>query len=128
MPKEISGEEKALVCFDYIYHAMRGKHVLQQAGFDMREVSPPVEYRTGCDLALELSSRDVEAAERILDEKSVLVMDVLFLPKDTKLAPAYLSKLIKTKDIGDYTMVRCGNMKITYRKGVGTIVNISGGA
>jgi len=94
----------------------------------MREVSPPVEYRTGCDLALELSSRDVEAAERILDEKSVLVMDVLFLPKDTKLAPAYLSKLIKTKDIGDYTMVRCGNMKITYRKGVGTIVNISGGA
>ncbi len=127
MPKQIPGEEKALICFDYIYHAMRGKHVLEQAGFDMREVSPPVEYRTGCDLALELSSKDVEAAERALAENKVLVMDTLFLPKDTRLAPAYLSRLIKVTDFSDYTMVRCGNAKITYRKGVGTIVNISGG-
>src|SRR3989338_888063 len=98
---------------------MRGKHVLEQAKFNMREVSPPVEYRTGCDLALELSSKDVEAAEHLLDEKEVLVMDILFLPKDTKLSPAYLSKLIKITDLGDYTMARCGNMKITYRKGLG---------
>jgi len=127
LPKEIPEEEKALICFDYIYHAMRGKHVLEQAKFKMREVSPPAEYRTGCDLALELDSKDVEAAERVLDEQQVLVMDVLFLPRDTKLSPAYLSKLIKVTDLGDYTMVRCGNMKITYRKGLGTIVNISGG-
>ena len=127
MPKEIPEEEKALICFDYIYHAMRGKHVLEQAGFDMREVSPPVEYRTGCDLALELSSKDVEAAERALAENNVLVMDTLFVPKDAKLSPAYLSRLIKITDFSDYTMVRCGNAKITYRKGVGTIVNISGG-
>ncbi len=106
---------------------MRGKHVLEQAKFKMREVSPPVEYRTGCDLALELNSKDVESAERVLDENKVLMMDVLFLPKDTRLQPAYLSKLIKVTDLGDYTMVRCGNMKITYRKGVGTIVNVSGG-
>jgi hypothetical protein len=75
--KEIPEEEKALICFDYIYHAMRGKHVLEQAKFKMKEVSPPAEYRTGCDLALELDSKDVGAAERILDEGS-LVMDVLF--------------------------------------------------
>ena len=54
-------------------------------------------------------------------------MDILFMPKDTKLVPVYLTKLIKTVDYGDYMMVRCGNMKITYRKGAGTIVNISGG-
>ena len=127
MPKEAPEEEKALIVFDYIYHAMRGKHVLDQAGFKMREVAPPVEYRTGCDLALELSATDVDAAERVLDEKDVLVLDILFMPKDTKLVPVYLAKLIKTTDFGDYMMVRCGNMKITYRKGVGTIVNISGG-
>jgi len=127
LPKEAPEEEKALIVFDYIYHAMRGKHVLDQAGFKMREVAPPVEYRTGCDLALELSATDVDAAERVLDEKDVLVLDILFMPKDTKLVPVYLAKLIKTTDFGDYMMVRCGNMKITYRKGVGTIVNISGG-
>ena len=127
MPEEAPEEEKALIVFDYIYHAMRGKHVLDQAGFKIREVAPPVEYRTGCDLALELSATDVDAAERVLDEKDVLVLDILFMPKDTKLVPVYLAKLIKTTDFGDYTMVRCGNMKITYRKGAGTIVNISGG-
>jgi hypothetical protein len=124
---EAPEEEKALIVFDYIYHAMRGKHVLEQAGFKIKEVAPPPEYRTGCDLALELSAKDVDAAERVLEEKDVLVMDILFLPKDTKLVPVYLGTLIKVTDFGGYTMVRCGNMKITYTKGVGTIVNISGG-
>lgn len=120
-------EEKALVIFDYIYYAMRGSHVLKEAGFEMREVAPPPEYRTGCDLAVEISADDVDAAERLLDEKNVLVMDILFMPKDAKLSPLFLTKLVKIVDFGDYKMVRCGNMKITYAKGTGTIVNISGG-
>ena len=127
MPEEMPEEEKALIVFDYIFHALRGKHVLEQAGLKIKEVAPPPEYRTGCDLALELSATEVDKAERILDEKDVLILDILFVPKDTKLVPVYLGTLIKTKDFPDYTMVRCGNMKITYQKGTGTIVNISGG-
>jgi len=127
LPEEAPEEEKALIVFDYIYHAMRGKHVLEEAGYKIREVAPPVEYRTGCDLALELGATEVDAAERVLDEKNVIVLDILFMPKDTKLVPVYLTKLIKTTDFGDFMMVRCGNMKVTYRKGIGTIVNISGG-
>lgn len=120
-------EEKALIVFDYIYHAMRAKHVLSKSELNIREVAPPPDYRTGCDLAIELNSTDVDAAERILNENNVLVMDILFMPKGTKLVPVFLTKLTKTVDYGDYTMVRVGNMKITYRKGEGTIVNISGG-
>ena len=127
MPEGMPEEEKALIVFDYIFHALRGKHVLEEAGLKIREVAPPPEYRTGCDLALELSATEVDKAERILDEKNVLILDILFMPKDTKLVPVYLGTLIKTKDFPDYTMVRCGNMKITYQKGTGTIVNISGG-
>jgi len=127
LPKKLPEEEKALVVFDYIYHALRGKHVLEKAGLNIKEVAPPPEYRTGCDLALELSATEVDTAERILDEKNVLILDILFMPKDTKLVPVYLTKLIKTTDFPDYTMVRCGNMKITYQKGTGIIVNISGG-
>lgn len=127
MPEGTPQEEKALIVFDYIYHALRGKHVLEKAGLKIKEVAPPVEYRTGCDLALELSATEVDTAERILDEKNVLILDILFMPKDTKLVPVYLTKLIKTTDFPDYTMVRCGNMKITYQKGTGKIVNISGG-
>ena len=127
MAEEAPGQEKALVVFDYIYHALRAKHVLSEAGFSLREVAPPPEYRTGCDLAIEINATDVDEAERILDEKKVLILDILFMPKDTKLVPVYLTTLIKTVDFGDYMMVRCGNMKVTYRKGEGTIVNISGG-
>jgi hypothetical protein len=120
-------KDKALIVFDYIYHAMRAKHVLEEAGFKLREVAPPVEYRTGCDLAIELDATDVDGAENLLIEKDVLILDILFMPKGTKLTPVYLTKLIKTVDYGGYVMVRVGNMKITYQKGTGTIVNISGG-
>lgn len=119
--------EKALVVFEYIHHAMRGNHVLGQAGYKLREVAPPPEYRTGCDLALEIASEDVDAVERLLEKNDILYMDILFMPKDTKLTPVYLTKLIKTTSYVGYNMVRCGNIKITYRKGTGAIVNISGG-
>ncbi|MFC1865336.1 DUF3343 domain-containing protein [Chloroflexota bacterium] len=127
MAEVTPAEEKALVVFDYIYHALRAKHVLSEAGLKLREVAPPPEYRTGCDLAIEISATEVDKAERILDEKDVLVLDILFMPKDTTLVPVYLTTLIKTVDFPDYTMVRCGNMKITYQKGTGKIVNVSGG-
>ena len=125
MPEE--EKDKALIVFDYIYHTMRAKPVLEEAGFKVREVAPPVEYRTGCDLAVEVDATDVDAAENVLIEKGVMILDILFMPKGAKLIPVYLTKLIKTVDYGDYVMVRCGNMKITYQKGSGTIVNISGG-
>ena len=56
-----------------------------------------------------------------------MILDILFMPKGSQLVPVYLTKLMKTVDYGDYVMVRCGNMKITYQKASGTIVNISGG-
>ena len=127
MAEKAPEEEKALVVFDYIYHALQAKHVLSEAGFKLREVAPPPEYRTGCDLAIEINATDVDEAERILEEKKVIILDILFMPKDTTLVPVYLTTLIKTVDFPDYTMVRCGNMKITYQKGTGKIVNVSGG-
>jgi hypothetical protein len=120
-------KEKALIVFDYIYYAMRAKHFLEQAGYTSKEVAPPPEYRTGCDLALEINAEDVDPVERILDKNDILFMDILFLPKGSQLVPVYLANLIKVTDFAGYTMVRCGNMKVTYRKGTGTIVNISGG-
>jgi len=120
-------KDKALIVFDYIYHAMRAKPVLEEVSIQAREVAPPVEYRTGCDLAVEVDATDVDAAENILIEKGVMILDILFMPKGAKMIPVYLTTLIKTVDYGDYVMVRCGNMKITYQKGSGVIVNISGG-
>ncbi len=120
-------KDKALIVFDYIYHAMRAKHVLEEAGFNIREVAPPVDYRTGCDLSIQVGTDGVEASDDLLIEKDVLILDILFMPSSTSLTPIYLTKLIKVVDYGDYIMVRCGNMKITFVKETGKIVNISGG-
>ena len=125
MPEE--EKDKALIVFDYIYHAMRAKHVLDEAGYSLREVAPPVDYRTGCDLAIEIDATDVDSAENLLIDKDVLILDILFMPKGANLTPVYLTKLIKTVDYGEYVMVRVGNMKIAYQKETGNIVNISGG-
>ncbi|MCL2140250.1 MAG: DUF3343 domain-containing protein [Dehalococcoidia bacterium] len=125
MPEEEQG--KVLIVFDYIYHAMRAKPVLEEAGFRAREVAPPPEYRTGCDLAVEIDASDVDPAENVLIEKGVMILDILFMPKGTEFVPVYLTNLMKTVDYGEFLMVRCGNMKITYQKGSGKIVNISGG-
>ncbi|MCL2615654.1 MAG: DUF3343 domain-containing protein [Dehalococcoidia bacterium] len=125
MPEE--EKDKALIVFDYIFHAMRAKPVLEEAGLKSREVAPPVEYRTGCDLAVEIDATDVDAAEDVLIEKGVMMLDILFMPKGSEFVPVFLTNLMKTVDYGDFVMVRCGNMKITYQKGSGRIVNISGG-
>ena len=125
MPEEEKG--KVLVVFDYIFHAMRAKPVLEEAGFKAREVAPPPEYRTGCDLAVEIDATDVDEAENVLIEKGVMILDILFMPASTEFVPVYLTNLMKTVDYGNFVMVRCGNMKITYQKGSGRIVNISGG-
>lgn len=122
-----SSEEKALIVFDYIYHAMRAKHVLDKAGFKIREVAPPPEYRTGCDLAIEINAEDIDAAESLLEKERVLILDILLVPKDSKLSPVFLTQLIKTFDIDGFKMVRCGNVKVTYEKASGMVVNISGG-
>ena len=118
---------KVLIVFDYIFHAMRAKPVLEEVGIKAQEVAPPPEYRTGCDLAVEIDALDVDAAENVLIEKGVMILDVLFMPNSAEFVPVFLTNLIKTVDYGDFVMVRCGNMKITYQKGTGRIVNISGG-
>ena len=46
-------------------------------------------------------------------------------PIRVKTAP--LLDIVKVTDFGDWIMVKAGNMKITYEKASGVIVNVSGG-
>src|SRR5208283_1623355 len=105
---------------------MRAEDILIEGGFRTRSGATPSYVRTGCDLAVSVPSSDAVAAERLLNEKGISVMDVI-LKFTGGLRELQISKLVKMVDFGDYTMVRVGNMKLTYRKRDGTIVNISGG-
>ncbi|GAJ01360.1 unnamed protein product, partial [marine sediment metagenome] len=61
--------------------------------------------------------------ERLLAEKNAPYMDIFALAKGAQ----ELCEVIKVTDYGRWTMVKAANMKLTFDKESGIIVNISGG-
>ena len=119
-------EERSVFIFEHFRDGMRAEDILMGAGFRTRSGATPPDIRTGCDLAVSVPSTDSAAAERLLNANGIKVMDVL-LRFTGGLRELQVSKLVKTVDFGEYIMIRVGNMKLTYRRQDGVIVNISGG-
>ncbi len=116
-------EGTGLVLFQEVQQAMHAEKVLRAAGHVVRLVAPPPELRKGCDLAVEINLTEQPAIERLLREKDAAWISVA--PQRVGTAP--LLDVVKVTDFGQWTMVRAGNMKITYDKATGIIVNVSGG-
>jgi hypothetical protein len=112
-----------LVLFDEVQHAMIAEKALKSAGYIVKLVAPPPELRKGCDLAVEINLVEQPGIERVLRGKDVAYISVD--PVRIKTAP--LLEVVKVTDFGDWIMVKAGNMKITYEKSSGDIVNVSGG-
>ncbi|MBI2183466.1 MAG: DUF3343 domain-containing protein, partial [Thaumarchaeota archaeon] len=119
-------KEVALFLFDIFKDAMRGLHLLEKAKLGVKAGAPPPDIRTGCDLALGVDITRLPEAQKVLSQEDIKPVDIV-VTSDPELAPLQMSRLVKEVDFGDYMMVRCGNMKITYEKRNGKIVNISGG-
>jgi hypothetical protein len=120
------GLSRSLFLFELFRDAMRAEHVLRRAGFDTTAGAPPSEVRTGCDIAISVPSSQVNAAEKALGADEIPILDVVFT-SEGNLPPLQVSKLVKKVDFGEYMMIRVGNMKLTFRKSNGVVVNISGG-
>jgi len=121
--QEVKFEGGGLVIFQEVSHAMISEKMLKAAGYIMRLVAPPPELRKGCDLALEINLVEQPGIERLLIEKDMAYVSID--PIRVKTAP--LLEVVKVTDYGEWVMVKAGNMKITYEKTSGVIVNISGG-
>jgi len=112
-----------LVLFKEVQEAMRGEKTLKKAGYIVKLVAPPPELRKGCDLAVEINLVERPGIERVLGENDIAYVSIA--PVKLKTAP--LLDIVKVTDFGDWLMVKAGNMKITYEKASGVIVNVSGG-
>jgi hypothetical protein len=121
--QKVKFEGGGLVLFDEVQNAMLGEKTLKSAGYMVKLVAPPPELRKGCDLAVEINLVEQPGIERILREKDVPYVSID--PIRIKTAP--LLDVVKVTDFGKWIMVKAGNMKITYEKNNGIIVNISGG-
>lgn len=112
-----------LVLFDSVPDAMQGEKALKKAGFQVKLVAPPPELRKGCDLALEINLVEQVAIERALEETESVYIVVMPIKPGT----APLLEIVKLTDFGAWIMAKVGNMKVTFEKASGLIVNTSGG-
>ena len=86
-------------------------------------VAPPPDIRSGCDLAVEFNLIERTGVERTLRQHRIKPLDIV-VADHVGLRPLELTKEV---DFGDYLMVKAGNVKLTFEKETGRIVNISGG-
>lgn len=112
-----------VVLFTEVPDAMRAEKVLKGGGYAVRLVAPPPQLRRGCDLAVEINLVEKLGIERLLSEKDVAYVSIAPL----KIGTSELLQIVKVTDFGGWMMVRAGNMKLTFDKESGIIVNTSGG-
>ena len=112
-----------LIILKDVREAMRAESALKKCGFNIRMVAPPAKIRTGCDLAVEFDLIEQMAIERSLNQYKVKPLEIISV-NGNNLKP---SELTKEVDFGNYLMIKAGNLKLTFEKETGKIVNISGG-
>ena len=103
-----------------VIQAERG---LQAAGFRVEVKGPPPELRTGCDMVLTFPLMKEHAVRRVLEELRLTPLNVVPVSA-TMLEPV---SLFRVTDYGQWIMVQAANVKLTFERESGLIVNISGG-
>ena len=116
-------EGGGLVLFMDVQDAMQAERVLKKAGCAVKLVAPPPELRKGCDLAVEINLVEQPGIERLLKQSDVAYVNVSPL----KIGTSEILEVVRVTDFGDWTMVKAANMKLTFDKRNGVIVNTSGG-
>ncbi|MGQ9571221.1 MAG: DUF3343 domain-containing protein [Thermodesulfovibrionales bacterium] len=121
--KEGKSPDRGFLVFHNTSDVMRAEMILKKQGWDVRVMGPPPELRKGCDLVIEFPIIEQLNIIRVLEERKTPPIEVV--PVDSPLLKPI--EILKTKDYGNYIMVRAANMKLTVEKSTLKIVNISGG-
>jgi hypothetical protein len=121
--KGASFKGDGIIIFQDVSQAIQAEKVIKGAGQEVKLIAPPPEFRMGCDLALEINLVESAGIERLLKDKDVPYIGIFPLIKGT----AELCETINITDYGRWTMVKAGNMKLSFDKTSGIIVNTSGG-
>jgi len=112
-----------IIVFEDVPQALQAEKIIKKAGYAVRLIAPPPAFRMGCDLALEINLVEKPAIERIFKKEGASCAEIMPITKGT----AELCEIVKISDLGNWTMVKAANMKMTFDKSSGVIVNISGG-
>ncbi|MGB9660898.1 MAG: putative Se/S carrier-like protein [Moorellaceae bacterium] len=112
---------RGIIIFPSVEEALKAEKIIQRAGHECRLVAPPPHLRQGCDLALEVELIEQTALVRALEGK------VAYLGLYPLEGSAEMLRIVKVVSFPRHVMVKAGNMKLTYDRSSGVIVNLSGG-
>ncbi len=115
-------EGGGLILFQAVDEAITAEKILKAENYEVKLVAPPPRLRKGCDLAVEINITENPGIERVLKSKEANFVEIVPLKGEGDLLD-----VVKTKDFGDALMIKAGNMKLTFDKKTGVILNISGG-
>ena len=68
---------RGLLIFDHITTVISVEEVLKNEGYEIRVVSPPPQYRTGCDLCVEFPLSEEAAITELLNKTGLKPLDVV---------------------------------------------------
>jgi hypothetical protein len=115
--------ELGFLVFQHTGEVIQAERGLQAAGFRVEVKGPPPELRTGCDMVLTFPLMKEHAVRRVLEELRLTPLNVVPVSA-TMLEPV---SLFRVTDYGQWIMVQAANVKLTFERESGLIVNISGG-
>ncbi|MBR5882346.1 MAG: DUF3343 domain-containing protein [Mailhella sp.] len=115
--------ELGFLVFQHTGEVIQAERGLQAAGFRVEVKGPPPELRTGCDMVLTFPLMKEHVVRRVLDELRLTPLNVVPVSA-TMLEPV---SLFRVTDYGKWIMVQAANVKLTFERESGLIVNISGG-
>ena len=123
MFKEKLPEARGIILFEQAEEAIRAERILKKDGYDCKLVAPPPLLRKGCDLALQVNLVEQMGIERLLKGRGVHYLKIVPLKRGI----TELLDIIKIVDFGEAVMIKAANMKLTFDKKTGIILNTSGG-
>jgi hypothetical protein len=115
--------ERGFLVFQHTGEVIQAERGLQAAGFVVEVKGPPPELRTGCDMVLTFPLMKEHAVRRVLEELRLTPLNVVPVSA-TMLEPV---SLFRVTDYRQWIMVQAANVKLTFERESGLIVNISGG-
>ncbi len=121
--KKDAFEGGGLVLFEDVPQAIKAEKLLKKDGYQVKLVAPPPALRKGCDLSVEINLVEQMGIERFFNDRNLSYMEIAPLREKT----SHLLDIVKVTDFGDAVMVKAGNMKISFDKSTGVILNTSGG-
>ena len=121
--KDTSFDGEGLLLFVQVPDAMKAEKILKNSGYIIKLVAPPPALRKGCDLALQINLVEQPGIERTLKEKDAEYIEITPLKNENQ----EILGIVKITDFDNAVMIKAGNMKLTFDRKSGVILNISGG-